>query len=275
VCTLVIAWQVFDGAPVVVAANRDEATDRPSTPPTPRGGSPIVVAPRDERAGGTWIGYNDAGVFVGISNRWVGGDVGGERSRGLLVADALEREDADSAVSSVEDALASGEYAPFNLVVVDAEAAVLLEWDGRLSITEFEPGVHVLTNAGYDDTFYAVPERPEAAAAQAESAARVRSALAPVESESPEAWLDRAADVLGDHDYGVCVHGDVSERRSDGQPDADASGAGYGTKSCSLVALRTEGPATYRFADGPPCTTPFEPVAADVVERDGPAEGQS
>jgi len=275
VCTLVIAWDVFDGAPVVVAANRDEATDRPSTPPARRGESPAVVAPRDERAGGTWIGYNDAGVFVGLSNRWAGSDLEGERSRGLLVADALEREDAAAAVRWVEDALVAVEYAPFNLVVADADAAILLEWDGHLSVTEFEPGVHVLTNAGYDDTFYAVPERPEAAAAQAESAARVRTALAPETGESPEAWLDRAAGVLGDHDYGVCVHGAVSERRSDGQPDADASGGGYGTKSSSLIAIRADGTATFRFADGPPCVAPFEPVEASGLDADRAAEGQS
>ena len=257
-CTLVIAWDVFDGAPVVVAANRDEATDRPSTPPVRRDGSPAVVAPRDERAGGTWIGYNDAGVFVGLSNRWAGGDIGGERSRGLLVADALEVVDADDAVRTVADALAAAEYAPFNLVVADADAAVLLEWDGHLAVTEFDPGVHVLMNAGYDDSFFAVPERPEAATAQAENAARVRTALAPETDETPEAWLDRAAEVLGDHDFGVCVHGD-----------------GYGTKSSSLIALRSDGRATFRFADGPPCETPFEPVEAGVVGRDGTAEGQS
>ncbi|MDR9382369.1 MAG: NRDE family protein, partial [Natronomonas sp.] len=53
-CTLIVAWRVFDDAPVCVAANRDEATDRPSSPPRVREGDRPVLAPRDERAGGTW-----------------------------------------------------------------------------------------------------------------------------------------------------------------------------------------------------------------------------
>ena len=49
-CTLVLAWQVFADYPVVVAANRDEALDRPSEPPTRIGEEPGVVAPRDADA---------------------------------------------------------------------------------------------------------------------------------------------------------------------------------------------------------------------------------
>ncbi|ELK45622.1 hypothetical protein D320_21146, partial [Haloferax sp. BAB-2207] len=72
-CTLILAWQVFEDAPVVVAANRDEQLGRPAEPPRrwENGDGPAIVAPRDAEAGGTWVGYNDAGVFVGITNRWV------------------------------------------------------------------------------------------------------------------------------------------------------------------------------------------------------------
>lgn len=252
VCTLVVAWRVFEGSPVVVAANRDEAADRPSSPPAHRSGSPGVVAPRDDRAGGTWIGYNEAGVFAGLSNRWTDAVLEGERSRGLLVGDALAERSADAAARAVESAVVEAEYDGYNLVVADAEAAVLVEWDGRLAVTELEPGVHVVMNAGYDDQFTTVRSRPDAAAAQAESAQRVREALHPRTGEGAADWLDRAAGVLGDHDYGVCVHGD-----------------GYGTRSSSLIRLGGDGSVEYRYADGPPCTTPFEPV------RVGDIEGQS
>lgn len=265
-CTLIVAWAVFEEAPVVVAANRDEAVDRPSSPPRrrdpgeaesgPDGEVPAIVAPRDERAGGTWIGYNDAGVFAGLSNRWSDRELAGERSRGRLVDDVLDHADAGSAVRAVEDALAANEYEGFNLVVADAAAAVLLEWDGRLAITEFGPGVHVVMNAGFDDTFHAVPARPDAARSQAESSAKVRDALQPEAGETADGWLDRAAAVLGDHDFGVCVHGN-----------------GFGTRSSSLIALRSDGSATYRYADGPPCEAPFEPVDV-AADDDGPAAGE-
>jgi len=252
VCTLVLAWQVFADAPVVVAANRDEAADRPSSPPARREGPPAVVAPRDDRAGGTWIGYNEAGLFAGLSNRWGDAVRGGERSRGLLVEDVLSARSADAAAQSVEAAVADAEYAGFNLVLADKDAAVLMEWDGRLAVTEFDPGVHVVMNAGFDDQFRTVSRRPDAAAAQAESAHRLRDALRPRPAEVATEWLARAGRLLGDHDYGVCVHGD-----------------GYGTQSSSLIRLGADGSTEYHFADGPPCVTPFEPV------RVGDIEGQS
>jgi uncharacterized protein with NRDE domain len=89
VCTLVIAWQVLADAPVAVAANRDEALARPAEPPELIEGDPAIVAPRDAEAGGTWLGYNDRRLLVGLSNRWTEAEIAGERSRGLLVRDLL------------------------------------------------------------------------------------------------------------------------------------------------------------------------------------------
>ena len=246
-CTLVVAWRVFEGTPIAVAANRDEATGRPSSSPSATDSDPTVVAPRDEEAGGTWIGYNEAGVLAAITNRWTDGDREGERSRGLLVRDALAEESAEAAVRRIERELAAREYDFFNLLVCDAEAAILLEWDGRLRVSILEPGVHVVMNVGYDDTFDVPARRREAGERQVESARLVRTALQPEPGETVEAWLDRAGEVLGDHEYGVCVHGD-----------------GFGTRSSSLIALAEDGRATYRFADGAPCRTEYE--AVEVVD---------
>ena len=69
-CTLIVFHHCFADAEFVIAANRDEYLDRPAEPPALRfwhGRS--VLAPRDVRAGGTWLGTNDAGVFAGITNR--------------------------------------------------------------------------------------------------------------------------------------------------------------------------------------------------------------
>jgi uncharacterized protein with NRDE domain len=246
VCTLILAWQVFPDAPVVVAANRDEAVDRPSEPPGVLESDPGVVAPRDAEAGGTWVGYNEHGLFVGVTNRWVDAELAGERSRGLLVRDALRQSDAESAARLVERAVTDAEYDGFNLVVADANAAVLLEWDGRLRVTQFDPGVHVVVNVGADGRFAIPARRPEAGEAQTENARRVHEALEPEPGETTASWRDRAADVLADHDFGVCVHED-----------------GYGTRSSSLVTVGREG-ATYEFADGPPCETPYRRVESQV-----------
>jgi uncharacterized protein with NRDE domain len=249
VCTLVVAWRVFEGTPIAVAANRDEATGRPASPPSAVGSAPTIVAPRDEEAGGTWIGYNEAGVLAAITNRWTDDDREGERSRGLLVRDALAEASAEVAVRTIERELAAREYDFFNLLVCDATAAILLEWDGRLRVSTLDPGVHIVMNVGYDDVFDVPERRREAGERQVESARLVRAALQPEPGETAAAWLDRAAGVLGDHEYGVCVHGD-----------------GFGTRSSSLIALAEDGRAIYRFADGPPCRSRYEAVETVDVQ---------
>jgi len=262
VCTLVFAWQVFADTPVVAAANRDERLDRESEPPSVVDREPRVVAPTDAEAGGTWVGYNDDGVFVAITNRWTGTDLGGERSRGLLVRDALRQESAETATRLVERELDDRQYAGFNLVLADERAALLVEWDGETRrVRNFEPGVHVVVNVGADGEYVVPASRPEAGEQQAANADSVAAALRVEPGESSPAWLDRAAEVIADHDYGVCVHGDASERRSDGS--SDSSEGGFGTRSSSLVAVGTEG-ARYRYADGPPCVTAYRDVDSQI-----------
>ncbi len=254
VCTLVLAWQAVDDAPVVVAANRDEATDRPAEPPAIYRTAPDAVAPRDAEAGGTWIGYNAAGLVVGITNRWV--DREGGRSRGQLVADCLGLRSASNAVDHVRAATREDRYAGFNLVVADADRAALLEWDGTLAVTEFDPGVHVVVNVGANGACFEPPARPEIGRQQADNAEALRAALASEDGETAGEWRERAAAALGDHEYGVCVHGD-----------------GFGTRSASLIELGGESGTAgsngdtvgrYWFADGPPCETEFERVESRV-----------
>ncbi|ELZ10462.1 NRDE family protein [Natrialba aegyptia] len=263
-CTLTLAWQVFDDAPVAVAANRDEALDRDSLPPEIYSEDPLVVAPRDAESGGTWLGYNEFGVAAGITNKWTDADLAGDRSRGLLVADVLEARSVSDATAIVEDATAADEYEGFSLVIADAAAAVCYQWDGDLSVTEFDPGVHVVVNVAVDDDVDLPSGRPDVGRTQADNAQRVRAELAADADESVTEWLTRAGTVLGDHEFGVCVHGD-----------------GYGTRSSSLVAVgpgaaTPERPAeaTYRFADGPPCETPYRPVdlGRGAGEHDGDTE---
>ncbi len=268
VCTLTLAWQVFDDAPVAVAANRDEALGRDSTPPAVFDDDPLIVAPRDAEAGGTWIGYNENGVFAGITNKWTDAELAGDRSRGLLVADVLEATSAADAAASIEDAVEADEYDGFYLVVADATDAFCYAWDGTLSRIEFDPGVHVVVNVAVDDAVDVPSIRPEAGREQAANARAVRTALEAKSGETATEWLERAGDVLGDHEYGVCIHRN-----------------GFGTRSSSLIAL---GPDTrrYAFAPGPPCRTNYEAVsvaaedgvgvspdvdAADGVESDGSA----
>lgn len=254
VCTLTLAWQVFDDAPVTVAANRDESLERESLPPDVFSEEPLVVAPRDAEAGGTWIGVNEFGVFAGITNKWNDADLVGERSRGLLVADVLEARTAADAADVVEEATATSEYEGFYLTVADSSEAFCYEWNGDLARTDFDPGVHVVVNAAVDDRVDVPATRSAAARAQARNARAVRETLSATASETHEEWLDRAGDVLGDHDYGVCIHRD-----------------GFGTRSSSLLAVGES--FAYRYANGPPCRTAYERIGLEPVLAGHDREG--
>lgn len=267
-CTLSFAWRVFADTPLVVVANRDEGVERPSLPPERVEDERTVVAPRDEEAGGTWIGYNDRGLFAGIANRWVDDPPVGERSRGLLMRDVLRKDTAVAAARTVERELSRRQYEPFTIVVADALAgvddpgpgaspvpdderadpvsAVLLEYDGSLGTTVLEPGVHVVVNVGTDGNYRIPGKRPEAGRRQAENADGLRADLAPEPGETATEWRERARTAIRDHEYGVCVHGD-----------------GFGTRSSSVLSFG-EGGVRYEFADGPPCETDYEDVEAGL-----------
>ncbi|WP_266076048.1 NRDE family protein [Haladaptatus caseinilyticus] len=227
-CTLIVAWRVFDETPIVAAANRDEALGRPSNPPGVLDHDPTVIAPQDREADGTWVGYNEHGLFVGVTNRRA--DIDGERSRGLLVRDALAHESPADALQFVHDELAKRQYAGFNLFLADADEATILEWDGILQTTHLDPGVHVIVNEGMNT--------------HAPKSNRIRDAVHPDPDETVVEWRTRAKAVLRNHDIGACVHGD-----------------GYGTRSSSIVTIEEGESDRYEFADGPPCQTDY-----DIVE---------
>jgi uncharacterized protein with NRDE domain len=241
VCTIVLAWQVFEDTPVAFAANRDEQLARPSEPPQHRQWGREVVAPADAEAEGTWEGYNEDGLLVAVTNRWVDADFAGERSRGLLVRDCLSHETAEDAARAVEGAVREAEYAGFNLLLADENAALLLEWDGQLAVRNLQPGVHVVVNVGADGDYRIPSHRPDMGERQANNADQLRTVMQVEPGESVDAWLQRAGETIADHDYGVCVHGD-----------------GFGTRSSSLIALGER--ARYEFAEGPPCRNEYRPI---------------
>lgn len=242
-CTLTIGYRVFQETPVVIAANRDERLDRPAEPPARRDWPLPAIAPLDLTAGGTWIGFNRAGVLVAITNRWIDTELAATRSRGLLVRDALEHETATAAARAIERELDERSYDGFNLLIVDQSTALLFEWYGNLRISPLSPGIHVVMNTGYNDTFTIPAERAASAEQQRASARRVRATLQVKPGETADEWLSRAGRVLGNHEYGVCIH----------QED-------YGTRSSSLIGLRADEPGRYCFADGPPCQTPYDEI---------------
>ena len=115
-CLLLIAFRKHPDYKLIVAANRDEFYNRPSSPAKWWDGFPNVLAGRDLKEGGTWLGITKKGNFAALTNfRDPRHEQEGAPSRGLLVADYLNRN------ISVENYLSKlaktgKEYNGFNLI---------------------------------------------------------------------------------------------------------------------------------------------------------------
>lgn len=245
-CSVIILFQPTQSWPVVIAANRDEMTDRPWLPParhwTDR---PYVVGGMDQLAGGSWMGINDYGVVAAILNRE--GTLGpqtGKRSRGELVLEALDHNDALVAVEALAD-LDGRAYRGFNMVVADNCMAYWVRADGgpKVRIQAIEPGVHMLTARDLDD----------------ESCPRIhrflpqfRAALLPApQTDDWGHWPELLAATEGDNPMSFLLP------------------SGFGTVSSSLLALpsldligKQSGILPkWRFTEGPPHKTLFRAVS--------------
>jgi len=146
-CLIFAAWQHHPGYRLVVAANRDEYLDRPTAPAEAWEDAPWVVAGRDLRAGGTWLGVARGGRFSALtSHRGRGALVGDAPSRGHLVGDFLRSADTPSPQAYVQSVAARADrYNGFNLLVGDHEA--LVWYSNRAAAPRtLAPGVYGLSN---------------------------------------------------------------------------------------------------------------------------------
>jgi hypothetical protein len=262
-CTVVILRRPGHDWPVMIAANRDEMTDRPWDAPARHWPDRShVIAGRDRLAGGTWMGLNDFGVFAGVLNRMnTLGPADDKRSRGELPLEALDHAEARAAAEALGD-LDPASYKGFNMIIADAVDAYWLRSTGkpgsRVETTPIPPGLSMVTAFDMND---------------AQASARTRAYLprfraAPPPDPSDDADGDGKA---GGSDTWFAWESLLASRLYD---PADGPGGamcvvmdgGFETVSSSLVALRaagaTLGPAhlraRWRFCPGRPDRCAFE-----------------
>ena len=263
-CTLIVLHRRIPDAPLVVGANRDEFFERPAEGPALwRTGHGVIVAPRDVRAGGTWLGLNAHGLFAAITNRPTSDPDRTRRSRGLLVTDALGFRSAAQAAERLTE-LPAEAYNPFNLLVADREEVHVVTYDGKVRWVPQASGVIVIGNA--DPTQPPTPKL-EKLIGRAERAAGSDSSSVLDEL----AAICRGHDGDGDALQDVCVHAGP-----------------YGTRSSTLLRLGgteddsagdTQDPRTWelRYTDEPPCTSDYRdytPLLRELVASSS-SEGNS
>src|SRR6188508_3129696 len=112
-CTIALMIDVVAGAPLVVAANRDEIYARPTRAPEVLADQPRLVGGRDVLSGGTWLAVRADARFAAVTNqRVLRTPPPGLISRGLAVIALASADDPDAYVATIDPT----RYASMNLV---------------------------------------------------------------------------------------------------------------------------------------------------------------
>lgn len=150
-CLLAIAWNTHPRWRLLLAGNRDEFHGRPTAPLAAWPHPPGILAGRDLRSGGTWVGLDRRGRCAAVTNvRDPAATVTQGPSRGGLPAGFLgsDRSAADHARSLLADAAT---YTPFNLLLIDAAACLYLGNHPNARMQTVPAGVHGLSNGALDE----------------------------------------------------------------------------------------------------------------------------
>ena len=156
-CLIVFAWRVIPGLPLVACANRDEYYDRPATPAGPWPDAPNIIAGRDLRGGGSWMGVTKDGPngpkFAALTNVRAPNDWRTDApTRGALVADFLKGDD-DAPAYLDRIAPGADAYNGFNLILGDATG---MYWFSNHAGADprngkaLEPGIYGVSNGLLD-----------------------------------------------------------------------------------------------------------------------------
>src|SRR5947199_9585630 len=177
--------------------NRDESSMRPADPPAVLDGTPVIIAPRDRQAGGTWLGASGTGLVVALSNRR-GATSPSARSRGQLVLDALRQPSISGVDVFVQREVREHEYNYWNLLAASRKDLRFFRYDGELAMNRGHEGLNVLTNEGGN-----VATDPKVQFIQG------LLAKASLESEEVIRALQRSlrTHTSGPGGLGLCVHG--------------------------------------------------------------------
>ena len=122
-CLLVVGWNAHPDFRLVIAGNRDEFHERPAAPlGWWKDGSPPVLAGRDLKASGTWLGLARDGRFGIVTNfRDFDPPSAGAPTRGELVPSYLRGEESAAQYLAGLERRAR-EYGGFNLLLGDRDS---------------------------------------------------------------------------------------------------------------------------------------------------------
>ena len=150
-CLILIALGQHPDFPLIVAANRDEYHERPTRALHFWEEHPAILAGKDLKEGGTWLGVDRAGRLAAVTNLRSANHSGssGERARGQLVkeflAGKLGAEDYVRMVAAERE-----RYGAFHLVLF-ARGSLFVYGSYLSEPVRLEAGIHGISNGPLDD----------------------------------------------------------------------------------------------------------------------------
>lgn len=231
-CLIVFSFRSHDRYPLIFAGNRDEFHGRPTAPAHFWEDHPGILAGRDLKAGGTWLGVSRAGRFATVTNfREPDENRPDARSRGELVTNFLL--DARSPDVFLDEIVTSGaEYNGFNLIFGDA-GHLYYASNSRGSAKQLEPGLYGLSNGRLDTPWPKVRRAKELFREVTER-----------EAVDSEALLDVLADEWRPPDDALPRTG-IGVRWERMVSSIFIAGEEYGTRASTVVLIDSDGELTF------------------------------
>jgi|SRR5690554_50402 len=147
-CLIAFAYKVSPEFPLILIANRDEFYDRPTQKAHywRESGQTEILAGKDLKAGGTWMGVSKNGRWAAVTNyRNIESNREDATSRGDLIPQFLTSKATceEYLLHLKKEAL---KYNGFNLLVGDSSGVFHYSNISDV-ITEIQPGIHGVSNA--------------------------------------------------------------------------------------------------------------------------------
>lgn len=145
-CTLIVFHKKFREYPVLTLHNRYEKTGTVERPPRVVEGKFRVFCPVDVRSHGSWIGFNEKGLFAAVTDQHTALPVKTDKSRGELILAILKNFSfAEDAVKYLEDNFKEG-YKRGNFVVLDFNEGYHVVYDENIIVRGIKENFCVITN---------------------------------------------------------------------------------------------------------------------------------
>jgi uncharacterized protein with NRDE domain len=144
-CLILLSYKMHPNYRLILAANRDEFYNRPTAPLDYWADYPDVLAGRDLKDNGTWLGVTPSGRIAAVTNyRDPAARMQNAPSRGILTRNYLTTD--SSPRSYLKDVSKKGNsFNGFNLIVGDANG--LFYYSNRTtSVQKLKPGLYGISN---------------------------------------------------------------------------------------------------------------------------------